>query len=209
MIDFLKNSGDKDHASLGRELVSWVYKPKKSNRFLIYILGLLGALIVFAVMYGSRFLPWLEKLPDALIYILFLAIGPLLNYFRSFGKSQQWSLHEYGYRVKYMNEGKGTGDEKINYWHEFSTCTYDANVVTLVPRTRFKSKVKLRTSRNAMEIYSICRERISIAQAARLHRKTRAPKTPDTPEQRRMAKIEKQYARRFSGTTDWQTSNKN
>ncbi|MBN1482168.1 hypothetical protein EH223_07920 [candidate division KSB1 bacterium] len=196
MADFFKTSIEKDKSSLGRQLVSWVYKPKKSNRFVFYILGLVGALALFIVMYGSRFLPWLEKLPDALIYVLFLAIGPVLNFFKSLGKTQEWTLYERGFVVKYMNQGKGTGDERFEAWHHYKSCTYEGNSVTLLPAHQLKRKVKMRTAMNAIEIYSICRERISIAQAEVLHHQVRTVKTPDTPEQRRMAQLEKRYSKR-------------
>jgi hypothetical protein len=197
MAGFLKAS-DKDHASLGRVLTSWVYKPKKSKRFIFYILGLVVALGFFFVTYGSRFLSLLEKIPETLLYIVFIALGPLLNLFKSIGKTQEWTLFERGFSVKYTTEGKGTGDEKFVLWEKFISCTYDSDSVTLIPVHKFGRKIKMRASVNAMEIYSICRERISIAQAEVLHRPTRSPKTPDTPEQRRMARLEKEYSKRSS-----------
>jgi hypothetical protein len=197
MTGFLKAS-DKDHASFGRVLTSWVYKPQKSKRFLFYILGVVVALGIFLVTYGSRFLPLLEKIPETLLYIVFLALGPLLNLFKSVGKVQEWTLFERGFSVKYSNEGKGTGDEKYVLWEKFKSCTYDSNSVTLLPAQKVGRKIKMRASVNAMEIYSICRERISIAQAQVLHRPNRAPSTPNTPEQRRIAKLEKDYSRSIS-----------
>lgn len=205
MTDLFKTSIEKDRSSLGKLLLSWVYRPKKSNQFIFYILGLLGALALFIVMYGSRFLPWLEKLPDALIYVLFLAIGPVLNLFKSLGKSQEWTLYERGYVVKFINQGKGTGDERFDAWHYYKSCTYDGNSVTLMPAHQLRRKVKMRTTMNAMEIYSICRERISIAQAELLYQSTRQAATPNTPAQRRLAQMEKQYAKRTRGF-DWKNS---
>ncbi len=197
MAGFLKAS-DKDHASFGRVLTSWVYKPQKSKRFLFYIFGLVVALGIFIATYGSRFLPLLEKIPETLLYVVFLALGPLLNLFKSMGKNQEWTLFEHGFSVKYTTEGKAAGDEKFDLWEKYKSCTYDSNSVTLIPAQRFGRKVKMRASVNAMEIYSMCRERISIAQAQVLHRPTRFPKTPNTPEQRRMAKLENDYSKSIS-----------
>lgn len=195
-MNILQNSVDKDRASLGRLLLSWTYTPKRSNRFLLYLLGLLGALFVFVLLYGSHFLPWLERIPDMLIYVLFLAVGPVLNFFRSLGKSQEWTLYEHGFSVKFVNRGKGTGDERVDWWHQYKSCAYDANVVTLVPSRASKRKVKMRTSLSAMEIYSLCRERISIAQTGLLHGDSRTIATPNTPEQRRIAQLNRQYSSR-------------
>jgi len=202
MVNFLKTS-DKDHASFGRPLTSWVYKPKKSKRFVIYIVGLVVALGVFSIMYGSQFLPWLKKIPDGVLYVIFLALGPLMNLFRSIGKTQEWALYERGFSLKLTAEGKGMGQERFESWDNFKSCTYDSNSVTLIPVHNFKRKVKMRAAVNAMEIYSICRERISIAQANVLHRSTRMPSTPNTPEQRRMAKLEREYSKRFSDGFSW------
>ncbi len=202
MADLLKAT-DKGHTSFGRSITSWVYKPKKSKQFLFYLAGLIVAAGIFMVMYGSRFLPWLEKIPEALLYIVFLALGPLLNLFRSVGKTEEWTLYEHGYSVKYISQGKSIGDEKFDSWQNYKSCTYDSNSVTLIPVQNFRRKVKMHRTDNAMEIYSICRERISIAQAEVLHRPTRSPLTPNTPEQRRMARLEKEYSHRSSAGFDW------
>ncbi len=188
----------KDHSSYGRVLISWIYKPKKSRQFIFYLLGLIAALGIFAVMYGEQFLPWLKKIPETLIYVIFLALGPLLNLLRSFGKTQEWTLFEHGYSVRYSNEGKTSGEEKHESWEDYKSCTYDADSVTLIPVQTLKRRVKMHAAMNAMEIYSICRERISIAQARVLHRPTRTPSTPNTPERRRMAKMEKDYQKQSS-----------
>ncbi|MBN1560025.1 hypothetical protein JW998_07225 [candidate division KSB1 bacterium] len=203
-MDFLQTSVEKDRASLGRLLMSWIFAPRKSNRFVLYLLGLIGALFVFTLLYGSHFLPWLERVPDALIYVLFLAAGPLLNLFRSLGKTQEWTLYERGFSVKYINRGKGTGDERFYSWHHYKSCAYDSKVVTLFPVQRLARKIKMRTDMNGMAIYTICRERISIAQADALHHATRQASTPNTPEQRRLARLDKQYSNRVEkGSLDW------
>lgn len=202
MANFLKGSANAQ-TSYGRVLTSWIYKPKKSKQFLFYILGLVAALGVFAAMYGEQFLPWIKKIPDTFIYILFLAAGPLLNLFRSAGKTQEWTLYERGYSVRYTGEGKTSGEEKHESWEEYKSCTYDSESVTLIPVQPYKRKVKMRAAVNAMEIYSICRERISIAQAKVLHRPTRMPSTPNTPEHRRLARLEKEYSKRVFKNAKW------
>ncbi|MBN1466658.1 hypothetical protein JXA02_12960 [candidate division KSB1 bacterium] len=203
-MNILQNSVDKDRASWGRLLLSWTYTPKKSNRFLLYLLGLLGAFFVFMLLYGSHFLPWLDRIPDIFIYVLFFAVGPVLNFFRSLGKTQEWTLYERGFSVKFVNRGKGTGDERFDWWHHYKSCTYDSNMVTLLPSRPSKRKIKMRTVMTAMEIFSICRERISIAQTELLHVHSRTTRTPDTPEQRRIAQLNRQYSSRVQkGSADW------
>ena len=59
MVDFLKNVIEQERAALGRVLTSWVYTPKKSNRFLLYAVPEISGVILT----NGRTLHHLESLP--------------------------------------------------------------------------------------------------------------------------------------------------
>ena len=195
MSDFI-DVALRGQVELGKPLLTWVYKPQKSNKFLYYILGLLFAVVLFLFTYGSQLAPWLRKIPDYAVYIIFILFGPAVNLLRSMGKDQEWTLYEHGFIVRYIDKNNNTGNERVGLWRDYKSALYHAQQVTLIPGAPARRKVKIRAPRNVMEVYSLCRERISIAQAANLQSKMRRPTVPNTPEQRRVAQMEKRMRRR-------------
>ncbi len=185
------NNQDDGLADLGKPLMSWMYKPKKSNKFLFYLLGLLGAAVIFFLAYGSDWLPWLRKVPEYAVYILFLVFGPVVNFLRSKGKDQEWTLYEYGFVVRYLGQNKSGAAGSAGYWRDYKSAIYSSNKVILIPVSSTRRKIKIPVDRNVIPVYSLCRERVSIAQSAALQGKMRRPTTPDTPEQRRIARMER------------------
>ncbi len=189
---------------LGKPLITWMYKPQKSNKFLYYLLGLLFAVVFFLFTYGSQLAPWLRKIPDYAVYLVFILFGPAVNLMRSLGKDQEWTLYEHGFRVRYIDKNNNAGNEKIGLWRDYKSAEYRDQQVTLIPRGAGRRKVKIRAPKNVMEVYSLCRERISIAQAANLQSKMRQPTVPNTPEQRRLAKLERRMRQRSqSQSSSW------
>ena len=186
----------------GRQLMSWVYKPQKSNKFLFYILGLLGAAAIFLFTYGAELVPWLDKFPQYAIYIVFLLIGPALNFMRSLGKDQEWTLYENGFEVYYLEKSKGQKNKTTGHWRDYKSATYGADFVLLIPSSAARRKLKIRIALSVMEVYSLCRERISLAQAENLQNRMRRPQTPNTPEQRRVAQMER-HTKRHSRASGW------
>ena len=179
-----------DKMSLGSVITSWTYKPPKSNKFLFAALGVIGALLVFTIFYGEQFLPWIKKIPSIFIYIAIFMLSPLLKLLGSMGRDQHWTLHEDGFSVLIMGKNNER-QEQFGYWHDYKNCTYQKNVVKLVPAGPFKKGVRIITTANVMEVYSICRERISMAQAVRLEKSVIKPKPPKTREQEKLKRMEK------------------
>ena len=203
MAEVIKVSAGKDRASLGKKLMSWVYKPKISSTWIILAVGVVGGLVLFLILYGEELLPWLKNVPDMAYYVLFLALGPALNFIKSIGKDQEWTLHEKGFSVRYLNKGQGIGEEKFGSWADYKSCTYDSNGVTLVSDSPIRKNLKMHVPVNVMEVYTICRERISMAQSEKLHSGREAPSTPKSPEQKRMSKLERDMSNRESKQNNW------
>jgi len=62
---------------LGKVVLSWVHKQKKSNKFLLATIGVIGALFVFTVFYGPKLLPWIKSVATWVQYLAILALTPL------------------------------------------------------------------------------------------------------------------------------------
>ncbi|MDZ7722509.1 MAG: hypothetical protein U5R06_06755 [candidate division KSB1 bacterium] len=187
--------------SLGKSIKTWVYTPKTSNRFLFYLIGLLLLAVVFVIRYGEDYLPMIKKIPSIVLYAIPLVIGPAVNYFRTRGKAQEWTLYEHGYIMKFIKNNEYTGEQISGYWKDFSRCNYDEKGVKLISSGPGRKNLRVKAERNVMEIFSICRERIGIAEAERLSHSSKAPGAPDTPEQRRVAKMEQRH--RHAHKRDW------
>lgn len=177
----------KSKSNLGKSLMTWTYTPTFSSRIWIILLTVLAVMLVLLIYFGDRFIPWLEDIPDMGVYVIILLLGPLFKYVKTTGKKQQWSLYEHGFMVRYSQSGK---DEKVGYWSDYKSAEYDATRVTLIPAQVWTRKQRIPAARNAMEIYGTCRERISLAQSARIHSGRQAPTAPNTAEQRRAAMYE-------------------
>ncbi len=194
------NSSVRDKSDmLGKVIKSWIYEPPKSNKFVYYIIGLLLLVAIFAVTIGEEILPILKDLPDFFIYALPFIIGPLVSYFKSRGKDHEYTLYEHGFHIRYLKDKKYTGEEEMSKWHDYDKVTYDEKGVKLISNNPAKRNFRIRAQVNVMEIYSICRERISIVQAERLDSKSKAPGPPNTKEQRRVAKMEERHGERQRG----------
>lgn len=199
-----------DKAMLGSVLTSWKYKPEKSNKFLYAVLGLLGAFVIFTVTYGPQLLPWLKEIPTIFIYAALFLISPLLKYVTTKGRDQDWTLYEHGYSVIYVGKNN-QHEERIGFWRNFKSCTYDSKGVILIPATALQRSVRINTSNNVTEVYSIVRERISIEQSAKMEGSFRAPQRPRTREQKQLARTEKKapYDFRVREPEDIRTEFKN
>ncbi len=178
---------EEEQKNLGSVITSWLYKPKKSKKFLFYILGLLVSIAVFLFFYGEQLLPWIKKIPAIVLYLLFFIITPVIKFFSSKSMDQQWVLYTKGFVVQYISN-RGDQSQKTGFWSDFTRCTYDKNYVILEPQSRFQKKIKIPTNLNLMEIYAICRERTSIAQAEKLDKSVRAPEFSNTKIQRHLMK---------------------
>jgi len=178
----------KSASNLGKSIISWTYTPKFSDRLWLIVLTVVGILLAVSVYFGDNFIPWLDRIPDIAIYLVILLIGPVFNYIKSVGKKQHWTLYEYGFAAQYSKGGK---DEKIGYWSDYKTAEYNATRIFLIPVNVWTRRQRIPAAMNAMEIFSICRERIGLAQVTRLHSGRRSPAAPNTPEQRRAAMYER------------------
>jgi len=176
-------------AALGNSVISWIFKPPKSNKFLYAFLAVMGGLIISLILYFDQLVPYLKRIPALAIYGLIFLLSPLLKYFSSLGRDQRWTLYENGYSVQMS--GRGGTEERIGHWHDYDSCTYDKKGVRLVSNNPMRKSIRLPAIVNIMEIYSICRERISLAKAIKLDKSSSAPPPPRTREQRQLARAER------------------
>ena len=199
MVDFLKISAKTDAPELGKSLTSWVYRSKRSSSFAGYFLGLVAALVIFLMLYGRQFIPLLDKIPDMLLYVLIFAAGPMINLIKGLGKDRLYDLYENGFTITPMSKGSPSGDVRVGYWSSYSGCTYTSNAVILTSAGTLKGRTRLMVNANVVAIYSLCRERISIAQVKRVTSMNPMPTTPNTAEQRKLKSYEQRRASRPSG----------
>ncbi|MBN1543021.1 hypothetical protein JW992_12845 [candidate division KSB1 bacterium] len=160
--------------NLGSEIVSWIYKPVRSNSVLFSILAVILTAAIFLWPMVRDFLPFLQEIPAIFLYLLVLIGAPLLKRLTNKGKNQEWFLFERGYRVRYLAR-EGASEEKYGLWHTFKTCTYDAKGIKLIPENSLASAVRIPVQLNVMGIYTIVRERISMAHADELDKASPAP----------------------------------
>lgn len=153
--------------NLGTSLISWIYKQPRSNKFVYAALAVIAGLVIALSVYGQELLPWLKKIPPIAIYLLIFLLSPLVKFLSNLGKDREYQLFTKGFAI--INIGRG-GDrsEQFSLWQDYSGCTFQNNQVILQPRTAYRSKIRLFTNNNVMEVYSICRERISIAHAEKV-----------------------------------------
>lgn len=193
MQNFIQNSLNKNSGSrsLGSSLYSWIYKPQKSNKWLFGLLSVLAVAVFFGYSYLDQILPWLKKVPAIVVYGVIMALGWFLQTLQKKGKDQEWILYEKGYKVIYLNKS-GEGESRVGYWQDFKTCTYDEKSVKLITDTPFKGNVNIPVKTNVMEVYSLCRERISIAHSKKMYDSAPELQRPNTPEQRHLMRKERQ-----------------
>lgn len=195
MKNFLnKTTSPPDRKSaLGTEITSWVYRPPKSNRFLLAALGVVGTFILFMMYYGEQVLPWIKKLPSVLIYIVLFMLSPLLKYLSNLGREQEWALYSQGYLLRLRGKNNQR-EERIGWWRDFASCSYDNKGVLLISKSPMRRNVRLSASHNVMEVYAICRERISMIHTETVERLGKTPlapkgirtkRIPRSPQQRR------------------------
>ncbi len=177
---------------LGKMLTSWIYKPPKSNKFLYYILGVLGALVIFMVYWGKDLLPWIKKIPSMLIYAVVFLITPLVNLLKGMGKDEEWTLYENGF-VVVKKQNNTAVSQRVGHWRDYSRCSYDKKGVKLYSDVPVQPALRIHVAMNKMEIYAICRERISMAAAQKLDKAVKPPERPKTREQRQLKHAEKKY----------------
>lgn len=161
--------------ALGSEITSWLYKPPKSNRFLYATLGVLASLVLFMIYYGQQVLPWIKRIPAVVLYLLIFLISPVLKYLSGLGREEEWVLYGEGYLVRIRGKNNQR-EERYGWWRDYSSCSYDARGVILVPRNALRRNVRVFANRNTMEIYSICRERISVIHAQEIEASAKASK---------------------------------
>lgn len=172
MVDFLKISKTDRH-QLGHSITSWSYKPQYSMSMIIFVIGVIVAGIVFALTFLRGQMPWLRKIPNTLIYVLLLFLGPLMNIIKSWGRERRYTLYDHGFVTVYKISDASPGEEKVNEWLEFSGCTYNEKGVTLFSSAKFPKRIRLRSTVNVAGIYSICRDRISSVHAQKLQQTSR------------------------------------
>jgi hypothetical protein len=184
-----------DDLHLGKTIISWVYTPRKSNKFLYAAAGVVLGLIVAVILYGEELLPWLKKVPSILIYLVLVGLSPLLKELSGRRKSQEWILAANGFAVKMFDKGKASQVSRAGYWPDYKSCRYDKKGVKLLPLIPLRPSVRIYASNNIMEVYSICRERISMAQAVRLDKSSTTSVRPNTREQRQIERVERRYGK--------------
>ena len=177
------------HDQLGKEIITWQHKKSKSNKFLVAAIGLIIALVIFTIFYGPRLLPWLKSVATWIQYLVIISLTPLIKYVSSLGRDRRWSLYENGYLMQLVHQGKII-QQKMGFWKDYTKCEYDQKGVILIPRISFRGKIRINTTTNRMEVYSIVRERISMAHAESLQAAVKAPERPNTKEQRRIQRME-------------------
>ncbi|HPG40637.1 MAG TPA: hypothetical protein PLP19_16085 [bacterium] len=183
---------DIEAPDLGSFITSWKYSPPRSNKFLFSAIGVIGALIVFGIYYGEQFLPWIKKVPATLIYIALFMLSPILKYISGMGKDQDWTLFRNGYKQRILQKGKVL-EEKTGWWKDYRTCSYDEKSVRLYPRSSLQRSVRIFAPHNKIEVYSICREQITLAQVKEIESDQRRHNI--TPQQRYLQRIEQRKAR--------------
>lgn len=188
-------NGRDNNLRLGETITSWVYTPRKSNKFLYATAGVILGLVVAVILYGEDLLPWLKKVPSMFIYLVLVGLSPLLKELSGRRKSQEWILGADGFAVKILDKGKASVVSKAGYWPDYKSCQYDKKGVKLLPRISLRPSVRIYASNNIMEVYSICRERISMAQAVRLDKSSTSPVRPNTREQRQIDRAERRYGK--------------
>ncbi|MBD3385141.1 hypothetical protein GF407_09455 [candidate division KSB1 bacterium] len=187
MQNFLKQGLNKDESnhSLGTSLYSWMYKPEKSSKWIFALLSIVAVAVFFAYSYLDQILPFLKKIPALAVYGIIMALGWILQNFQKQGKDQEWTLYENGYKVTYLSK-TGQGETRMGYWGDYKTCSYSDDSVKLISDQPLKSNVKMPVKTNVMEVYSICREHISIAHSKKLYDSAPVIQRPDTREQRHL-----------------------
>jgi len=174
--------------ALGTEIKSWVYKPPKSNKFLYATLGVLGTFVLFMIYYGEQVLPWIKRLPPVLIYIVLFMLSPLLKYLSTLGREQEWALYSQGYLLR-LRSKNNQREERIGWWRDFASCTYDSKGVLLISRSPMRRNVRVAAAHNVMEVYTICRERISRIHAETVERSGRTPRAPQSAKTKRISQL--------------------
>ena len=182
---------------LGSSITSWLYKPSRSNKFLFAALAVIGALVIFTIFYGEQLLPkWVKNLPQIFMYIALFLLSPLLKYLKAMGGDQEWTLYEKGFVVATIGKGHERA-ERIGFWKDYSGCSYSGAVIRLFSKSAAKRSARIPTTGNVMEVYSLCRERISMAQALELDKASRAPGKPKSKEQQRLDRMEEKSAQNY------------
>ncbi|MBN2000403.1 hypothetical protein JW935_22830 [candidate division KSB1 bacterium] len=190
---FQKGKAQTTVNDLGKIITSWIYKPPKSNKFLYYVLGVLGALVIFTIYWGEDLLPWIKKIPSMLIYVAIFLFTPLVKLLKGMGKDEEWTLYENGF-VAIKKQNNAAVSQRIGHWRDFTRCSYDKKGVKLQTDMPFQPALRVPVSMNTMEIYSICRERISLAAAHKLDKAVKPPERPKTQEQQRLRRAENKYS---------------
>jgi hypothetical protein len=187
MQNFLQQSLNKEenNRSLGTSLYSWMYKQEKSSKWIFALLSILAVAVFFAYSYLDQILPFLKKIPALAVYAIIMALGWILQNFQKKGKDQEWTIYENGYKVTYLSK-TGQGESRVGYWHDFKTCSYSEDSVKLISAQPLKGNVKMPVRTNVMEVYSICREYISIAHSKKLYDSAPVIQRPNTREQRHL-----------------------
>jgi len=192
IFDQLKT--DTEAPDLGSFITSWKYSPSRSNKFLFSALGVIGALVVFGIYYGEQILPWIKNIPAALIYILLFLLSPILKYIGGLGKDQEWTLFRNGYKLRVLQKNKAL-EERIGWWKDYRTCNYDDKSVRLFPKSSLQRSVRIFAPHNKIEVYSICREQITLAQVKVIETSQHRGRHNLTPQQRYLQNIEQRKAR--------------
>ncbi len=190
-MNTIDNTTDDLSRDMGKLLMSWVYRAERSRSFIAYLVGLVGAAAIFIIFYARHFVPWLNKVPDMLLYLFVFTIGPLLNVIKMIGRDRRYELYENGFIAVPVAKEKPVGEAKVGYWHDYASCSYTAKSVVLSPDSPWKGKAVLRLNANAAAVYAVCREQINLAQTKRLTSMSRKIEAPDTYEQRKLKSYEK------------------
>jgi hypothetical protein len=186
-------NGQDNTPHLGETIISWVYKPRKSNKFLYAAGGVVIGLVIAVLLYGEELVPWLKKVPSFLLYLVLIGLSPLLKGLSGLGKTQEWTLGKKGFAVSIIDKGKSSQVSKAGYWKDYKNCRYDKKGVKLIPVIPMRPSMRIYATNNIMEVYSICRERISMSQAEQLDKSSTSPARPNTREQRQIRRAERRY----------------
>ncbi|MBD3373993.1 hypothetical protein GF406_03065 [candidate division KSB1 bacterium] len=188
-FNFLKTDKDLERR-VGKQHMSWLYKPERSRKLLYTIFGIILALAAAIYWFGADLLPFLQKVPVYIVYALIFLAGPIANWVTKQGKDQEWTLYEKGYRLRII-DGSNIKSTEYGFYNDFDTVSYNEKGVKLKSNNPIQKSVLMRTRGNTMAVYMYVRERLGIEETEKMSKRTMRQFTPQSREHKKIREYEK------------------